>query len=135
MRSMLVVLLVFACSGVSIAEPLSMVDWSWLKRDAKLKRSISRDPFLLPKAAPVMTKDLEKKGKTGGNVRVENLKLEAIIFGKKRATAIINGNILHEGDVIDGMRLNAVKGNSVYLSGRAGAVVLKLNVFTGSAKQ
>ncbi|WP_085757709.1 hypothetical protein [Oceanicoccus sagamiensis] len=57
----------------------------------------------------------------------EGLRLESILFSETRKVAVINGNVLSEGDAMGGTKVIRISKNSVMVSDNGKSVTLELS--------
>ncbi len=57
----------------------------------------------------------------------DGLRLESILFSESRKVAVINGNVLSEGDVMGSTKIIRIGKNSVVVSDNGNSVTLKLS--------
>ena len=92
-----------------------------------------RDPFTFVKAKIPASKSKIAVKRVESKVKPENktpkLELKGIIFDKENPTAIINGEIYREGDLIEGFRVVRITKDGVKLVSRNNQLYLKAPEF------
>jgi len=109
-----VIVLVFSAQGLSI--PLSELDLGWFG-ERPLGPRWGPDPFMSKiRTAP-------EKGKSGSK---EPFALTAVLLGGANPAAVLNGSIVHIGDVIQNHRVLKITKRSIFLKGPSGTSEVEL---------
>jgi hypothetical protein len=94
------------------------IDWPKTDLDAVLSQNPFRElemtaasPEPIVAAAPVAAEDLEQVSEPAD---VTLLRVSAILRGPKGPAAIIDGRIVHEGDLVDGCRIVRIQSAGVF---------------------
>ena len=99
------------------ASSLSDLDVDWFRENPS-PVSWGPDPFV-PKVS------MGIPGEPSGPAAGGNL-LSAVILGGQKPAAVLNGVVVHQGDIVRGSKVLRIMKNSVLLKGSAGSVEIPL---------